>query len=385
MHHSHLITYPLTASKMPKLFIDDPENIDAILLRNLKPNKDRNNKCCIMQRGGAFESAEKLLDINNVMRIALAMPGRAGQPRIQNTIMQDLDKVRALISRATPAECGLDEEQHKSLVERYVKYIKEMHDRYLAQRAKNVKSKNKRSDEPAAPEIDDWEDFAERGRRHYQRAKDIYYMDVNNLPAGRREDFEQRVALMAYIDFTNVRSAWHRVVRFDRPDVDLQNDDVLMFDPKDPNMMFINWHPRKGRAGKEGRQSWIQSLHGSPYKHILHEYLTKLPHESKWIFPGPKGKMMTQDTFRRHIQQHCEMFYDGRKVGVMTMRHQQITWHMDQLTKQGASEERIQFISKQYHHSAVEQRLYVQRDATAEADVRREYELAEEEGGSGDE
>ncbi|KAJ3028479.1 hypothetical protein HDV00_010369 [Rhizophlyctis rosea] len=298
------------------------------------------------QRRGFFETWEKLTDMNNVIDFAKI------KNKENSSLAAALKHVSTLLNYTPWEYCGCTEDQLTDLVQRYRDEIKRLEKKHETKRKDNIVPEN-----PKVALIDDWADFAEKALQHYLDAERVYF-GGQNVTAKHMYDFRQRLSIILSTLFYNVRSAWRTVKKFNHPGVDISKDNVIFWDQKNPQNICVLWNDTKTLR----RGEWFfQSLAGTQICEHLHRYLTspQMTNNSPYLLPDMDGNGIKQDTFRQHIQDHCQIFY-GKPVGIWQMRIKQNTVWMEAYA--GGSEAEIEWMSAQFHHSKEEHRLYVQHE-----------------------
>ncbi|KAJ3288760.1 hypothetical protein HK104_007984 [Borealophlyctis nickersoniae] len=301
-----------------------------------------------VQRKGLFETAEGLLDLNNVLdflernvneSVAKRTKGKKTKGE-KSTYSQYINNIIQLLWFVTPDEVGMTTEQLSDLRRRGYKESRELNQEYALRRAKGEKSEYEKKNW-----IPDWKEFENQVEQSLNNTDKIYRLP-NPTP---QEIFEhqQRLQLYSVVRFYNTRSALRTVVLFKHPRCRPGKDNVLFWDAH--GSMYICWNQTKSMHG-----AFIQEI-TDPLKSRLFKFIDRFRQNSLYLFPESKGRFeQKQDTYREALQSQAELV-TGKRYGLSIMRKCQITaYYNGNLTPY--EKERL---SREFHHTAPEHELYV--------------------------
>ncbi|KAJ3009197.1 hypothetical protein HKX48_008098 [Thoreauomyces humboldtii] len=323
-------------------------------------------------------SLETLANIDQIKTILNKGKASKRTPNgISDSTMADcLGKISRVLMNAKFEKCGMTAADHEAITKAL---------NIEARRLKGLYERKRKAGEGQV--IDDFASVRDRMQTYFATLNRVY--DMSDPTPYDIEQLQIGIIGMFTTHFYNVRANFMTLKIFDRADVDWKNDNVFIFDKREPGNASILWNSTKvarietskrnaikARGGIEKKpkeNAFLQHLCDPPFEEItdvnpreiaeiLIRFITRFRLTGNMIFLDRKGKTYLEDNFRSKIEAAHELA--GKKYGIAMIRPSYIT----HLRKNNLSRAASKFLADQCHHSEEENLDYC-RDAKQQKTV----------------
>lgn len=321
------------------------------IITSAAANKDRLRHIKRLIEAGFFAEPAKLNDLSKIKETFHMI-------KKPSAMSQAIGHIGTFLQHASPADVGMTSGEKDALQKAFESVSKEEIKDYEIPRQKGIKSEKEEK-----LWIDDWDDFCEQVEKKEEEENNILY---NHLSPSQKMVYRYSMYLSHYLCcfFYNIRGLWATVKLYDHPNCNPTKDNYLLFDSFGTMTLFTN-NRKNDKYGKMNLSQYIPSAIAKK----LHVYILKCRGGSEYLFPGADGRKIVANTYTKKMQDITEEIL-GKRAGLQIMRKVQITY--DFAKNQDMSSDRLERMSRNYHHSLLEHLLYVKKEFQWEDAVDKE-------------